>query len=447
MPFPQGFLWGAATSSYQIEGAVDEGGRGESIWDRFVRVPGAIERGETGAVACDHFHRYRDDVDLMGELGLRAYRFSIAWPRVLPKGAGRRNEAGLDFYRRLVDRLLERDIVPVPTLYHWDLPQALQDRHGGWTGRETAERFGEYGALVFEALGDRVDRWITLNEPWVSAFHGYHTGAHAPGTRNLEAALRASHHLLLGHGRAVDAFRASGRGGEIGITLDLQVSDPATDTEADVEAARRSDGHTNRWFLDPVLRGSYPADMVAVHEDAGRAFDHVRPGDLATIAKPIDFLGMNYYFRRDVAAADNELGFTDVPPRAGEPTTEMGWPIRPDGLRDQLLRLKREYPPLPIYVTENGTSDTAEPGPDGRIEDAGRIDYLRDHFAAAEEAIRGGVDLRGYFVWSLMDNFEWALGYRPRFGLVHVDFATQERRPKASAAWYARVIGGNAIVD
>jgi beta-glucosidase len=443
MPFPPGFLWGAATSSYQIEGAVNEDGRGESIWDRFSRVPGAVERGETGDVADDHYHRYAADVDLMADLGLRAYRFSIAWARVHPEGAGRRNEAGLDFYRRLVDRLLERDIVPLATLYHWDLPQALQDRAGGWASRETAERFGEYASTVFDALGDRVTRWITLNEPWVASFLGNHVGIHAPGIRDLPTAVRASHHLMLGHGRAVEAFRAAGRPGEIGVTLDLQVSDPATDTDVDIEAARHADGHTNRRFLDPILRGSYPADMLDVDAAAGADPGHIEPGDLALISAPIDFLGMNYYFRRRVAATTDVLGFRDVPPAAGERTTEMGWPIRPDGLRDQLLRLHREYPSIPIHITENGVADTAGVGPDGRVDDPLRIEYLRGHIAAVEEAIDAGVDVRGYFAWSLMDNFEWAFGYRPRFGLVHVDFDTLERTPKASAEWYRSVIAAN----
>jgi beta-glucosidase len=417
MPFPPDFLWGAATAAYQIEGAVREDGRGESIWDRFAHSPGAIERGETGDVAADHYHRWRDDLDLMAHIGLKAYRFSIAWPRILPEGTGAPNPRGLAFYDRLVDGLLERGIQPLPTLYHWDLPQALQDRSGGWASRDTAARFAQYARIVFEALGDRVTRWITLNEPWVSAFLGHLVGIHAPGQRDLQTALRASHHLLLGHAKAVEAFRTSGRSGQIGITLDLQVSDPASDREEDLLAARLADGHTCRWFLDPLFRGSYPADVVAQHQAAGPDFGHVRDGDLAAIARPIDFLGMNYYFRQSVRASSDPLGYQVVPTSSG-PTTEMGWPIRPSGLRDQLLRLHREYTQGPIYITENGFADHLDPDAQGPVQDTGRIEYLRDHLAAAEEAIAGGVDLRGYFVWSLMDNFEWALGYRPRFGLV-----------------------------
>jgi beta-glucosidase len=448
MPFPSGFLWGAATSAYQIEGAVTEDGRGESIWDRFTHLPGRIEDGATGDIACDHYHRWRDDLDLLASIGATAYRFSIAWPRIVPDGSGPVNRRGLDFYARLVDALLERGIVPVPTLYHWDLPQALEDRMGGWTARETAERFGEYAAAVLAALGDRVDRWITLNEPWCSAFLGYHRGVHAPGARSLDAAVRASHHLLLGHARAVEAFRQLGRPGAIGITLDLQVSTAASDREADLAAAEMSDGATNRWFLDPLFRGSYPNDVDALFEaHGGRIGDVVRPGDLTTIATPIDFLGVNYYFRRYVRAADAGFGWEEVQPEPPAIPNEMGWTVDPAALREQLVRVAREYGSRPIYVTENGIALDDRPGPQGRVVDDRRIQYLREHLAAAEAAIAAGVDLRGWFVWSLLDNFEWAFGYRPRFGLVSVDFATQRRSPKASADWYAEAIARNGLPD
>jgi beta-glucosidase len=446
MPFPPGFLWGAATSAYQIEGGVTEDGRGESIWDRFARVPGAIEGGATAEIADDHYHRWREDLDVMADLGLNAYRFSVAWPRVMPEGRGAVNRRGLDFYSRLVDGLLERNIRPFATLYHWDLPQALEDAEGGWRARAIADRFAEYAAVVFEALGDRVEDWITLNEPFVSAFVGHHQGGHAPGARDLAAAVRVSHHLLLGHGRAVAAFRASGRPGRIGITLDLQVSSPATDEDRDVAASILSDGATNRWFLDPLFRGSYPADLDALFADRGaRIADAIEPGDLAAISAPLDFLGVNYYFRRRVRATSDGLGWADVPAAPTQPPNEMAWPVDPSALTEQLERVRREYTELPLYVTENGIALSDEPGANGRVVDSARIDYLRGHLGAIERAIEAGVDARGYFVWSLLDNFEWALGYRPRFGLVHVDFRTQARTPKSSAGWYADVIRANGI--
>jgi beta-glucosidase len=446
-----GFLWGAATSAYQIEGAVAEDGRGESIWDLFCNTPGAIEAGATGDVACDHYHRWRDDVGLMAEIGLSAYRFSIAWPRIQPDGHGRVNAAGLDFYSRLVDGLRDRGIEPVANLYHWDLPQALQDRGGGWVGRETAERFADYSHAVFRRLGDRVSWWLTLNEPWVAAFLGYHQGIHAPGLRDLSAAVRASHHLLLGHGLAVAAYRSLGLGGRIGLALDLQVSSPASDSDADREAASLSDGATNRWFLDPLRRGAYPRDVATLFAARGADIaDAIQPGDLSTIAQPIDFLGLNYYFRRTVRAADEGFGWTEdlAAPATSSGVSEMGWGIDPDGELEQLLRLHAEDPGLPILVTENGIGLRDDIGPDGVIDDQRRIAYLREHIARVQRAIELGVDVRGYFVWTLIDNFEWSFGYRPRFGLAHVDHATQRRTPKASAAWYARVIRtGGASLD
>ncbi|HLV59376.1 MAG TPA: GH1 family beta-glucosidase [Natronosporangium sp.] len=456
LAFPAGFRWGAATAAYQIEGAVDEDGRGPSIWDTFCRVPGAVAGGDTGDVACDHYHRFREDVKLMADLGLSAYRFSVAWPRVQPDGR-RVNQAGLDFYRRLVDELRDHGIEPWATLYHWDLPQALEDA-GGWPVRDTAGRFADYATAVHRALGDRVDRWITVNEPWCAAFLGYGSGVHAPGRRDPVAAVRAAHHLLLGHGLATRALRAAAPDAEVGTTLNLYAVSPAGPGEADADAARRIDGLMNRFFLDPLLRGRYPTDVVA--DLAGvTGFDHVRDGDLAVIATPTTFLAVNYYSRHVVAAppdgARPDRPGTPSPWPGSEgvrfvgrglPTTAMGWEIDPGGLTETLLRLHREYPPLPLYVTENGAAFEDVVGPGGVVEDPDRIRFLAAHLRAGHEAIAAGVPLRGYFVWSLLDNFEWAHGYRARFGLVRVDYPTQRRIPKASARWYAQVIRDNGLM-
>lgn len=444
--FPDDFLWGVATSAYQIEGAVDVDGRGESIWDRFSATPGKTADGATGAVACDHYHRYAGDLDLLAELGVGAYRFSIAWPRLFPDGGGSLNPAGLDFYQRLVDGLLERGIRPAPTLYHWDLPQALQER-GGWTARETVGRFADYAATVFDALGDRVELWMTHNEPWMASFISHLRGVHAPGLHDLQAALRAAHHLLLSHGEAVTAFRAGGHGGDIGIVLNLQPTYPASDRPEDRDAAAGSDGYTNRWFLDPLYRARYPQDTIERFERAGGRIDFVEPGDLETIAQPTDFLGVNYYSCRRISAADQEFGWkVEEPPPEGVPRSGMGVEIFPAGLTDLLKRLHHDYGPLPLYVAENGVpylDDHVDR--DGRVRDPDRIAFLRDHFLAARRAIEAGADLRGYFVWSLMDNFEWAAGYGPRFGLVHVDYGDLARTPKDSFHFYADVVRANSV--
>jgi beta-glucosidase len=447
--FPPGFAWGTATASYQIEGAVAEGGRTPSIWDTFSHTPGAVLGGDTGDVADDHYHRYREDVGLMADLGVTHYRFSLAWPRLQPDGRGGVNEAGLDFYRRLVDELLERDIQPWVTLYHWDLPQALEDA-GGWPDRETALRFAEYATLVHDRLRDRVRYWTTLNEPWCSAFLGYGNGAHAPGRREPAAALAAAHHLMLGHGLATAAMRSADAEAAYGLTTILSPVDPATDSPADADAARRVDAVANRVFLDPLLRGRYPDDL---RQDVAAVSDlcFVRDGDEAAIGVPMDFLGINYYARTVVRAgteADGPddgalawVGSTDVRRASRDlPTTEMGWEIDPTGLYDALTRVPREYGPIPLYVTENGAAFADEVAPDGSVPDPDRVAYLDGHFREALRAVRDGVDLRGYFVWSLLDNFEWALGYSKRFGIVHVDYETQRRTPKASAHWYADVI-------
>ena len=452
--FPPGFAWGAATASYQIEGAVHEGGRSPSIWDTFSHTPGAVFNGDTGDVADDHYHRYRDDVALLADLGVTHYRFSLAWPRLQPDGRGGINGPGLDFYQRLVDQLLGRGIQPWVTLYHWDLPQVLEDA-GGWPVRDTAERFAEYAGLVHHRLHDRIHCWTTLNEPWVSAFLGYAAGHHAPGRREPAAALAAAHHLLLGHGLAIRTLREQDPGSELGITLNLQPVDPATDEPRDADAARRIDAVTNRIFLDPLLRGGYPADLrrdVATVSDL--AF--VQDGDEQTIAAPLDLLGVNYYRRtvvRAAAGADPDrtpewVGSAEVEGVSqGLPATAMGWEIDPQGLYDLLDRIQRDYGPVPLYVTENGAAFDDAPGPDGRVADPARVDYLDRHLRAAWRAIRDGIDLRGYFVWSLLDNFEWAYGYSKRFGLVYVDYQTQRRIPKDSARWFAEVTRRNGVPD
>src|SRR6266545_618505 len=405
--FPEGFAWGAATASYQIEGAVAEGGRGPSIWDTFSHTPGAVTGGHTGNVADDHYHRYQQDVALLAELGASHYRFSIAWPRLQPEGRGKLNPAGVDFYSRLVEALLGAGIEPWVTLYHWDLPQALEDA-GGWPHRDTASRFADYAAAI---------------------------------------------HLLLGHGLALQALRAQDARSTLGITLNLFPVDAASDAAADVDAARRVDGLANRLFLDPLLRGRYPADVL---EDVGGVGDraHLRDGDEATIATPFDVLGVNYYFRHVVRAGGAGrpggpspwVGSGDVEfVSRGLERTAMGWEVDPQGLYDVLVRVHRDYGPLPLYITENGAAFADEPGPDGAVSDPARVRYLDGHFRAAHRAIADGVDLRGYFVWSLLDNFEWAQGYTKRFGLYYVDYPTQRRIPKDSARWFAGVTSRNAL--
>lgn len=435
VPFPRDFVWGASTSAYQIEGAVDEDGRGPSIWDTFCRRPGVIHNNDTGAVACDHYHRWRDDVQLLRDLGIKAYRFSIAWPRILPEGRGRVNAAGLDFYERLVDALLAAGIEPFPTLYHWDLPQALQDQ-GGWPLRDTAQAFADYAQVVVQRLGDRVRRWTTHNEPMIVTAFGHVTGTHAPGIQDPAAALRTAHHLLLSHGLAAQAIRASAPV-QVGIALNLQPVDPATPGEADARTARLFDGFANRWFLDPLFRGAYP-------EDASAAFGPLaptpQPGDLETIRTPLDFLGVNYYSRMVVRHdPTNPLLQASLVETEGVERSLM-WEVHPEGLGRLLERLTREYRPAALYITENGMPLLDQPDAAGAVNDPPRIDFLGRHFDQCRAALAAGVPLRGFFVWSLLDNFEWALGYRMRFGLVHVDFATQRRTPKASAAWYGQVI-------
>jgi beta-glucosidase len=429
------FRFGAATAAYQVEGATREDGRGESIWDRFAHTPGAVANGDTGDVACDHYHRVDADLDLMAALRIESYRFSIAWPRVLPTGAGVPNRAGVDFYRRLAEGLRERGIEPVATLYHWDLPQSLQDR-GGWAHRDTTERFAEYAALMGAELGGVVTQFITHNEPWCTAFLGHALGTKAPGLRDWATALRVSHHLLVSHGLATAALRAAlPAGGEVGIALNLFPVLPAVADDAHRAAARRRDGWVNRWFLDPVFRGAYPRDMVDLYEREVGPLDAVRDGDLALASAPIDFLGVNYYNPMRVQPSPaGPLHVEDAAPEL--PTTGMGWEIDPSGLHAVLTRVHEHYAALPVLITENGAAFDDGPVRDGGVEDPGRRAYLAGHLAALARAIADGVDVRQYHVWSLLDNFEWEEGYDQRFGIVHVDFDTQVRTPKASALFY-----------
>jgi beta-glucosidase len=440
--YPAGFLWGTATSSYQIEGAPDVDGKGPSIWDTFSRTPGRTANGETGDVACDHYRRMPQDVALMADLGATAYRFSIAWPRIVPTGSGAVEQRGLDFYDRLVDELAAHGIAATPTLYHWDLPQALEDE-GGWLARDTAQRFAEYAGVVAERLGDRVHTWFTHNEPVVAATFGYGFGTHAPGKALLFESFTATHHLLLSHGLAVAAVRAAAPGARVGIVHNLSPMVPETGSEADRAAAAHLDAVQNRMYVESVLLGRYPTV-----EESGIAVDQscIRDGDLATIAAPIDVLGVNYYNPTLVAAPGegNPLPF-EMKQHPSDEVTEMGWPVVPSGLRDLLVDLHERYGDAlpPVLVTENGVAFPDEVV-DGVVDDPRRVAYLREHIAAVGDAIDAGVDVQGYFVWTLMDNFEWAEGFRPRFGLVHVDHATQVRTPKSSYGWFRSFLGGPA---
>ncbi|MGW6057015.1 GH1 family beta-glucosidase [Streptomyces sp. NPDC055189] len=433
---PHDFAWGTATSAYQIEGAVTEDGRSPSIWDTFSHTPGKIDNDDHGDVACDHYHRWREDIALMKQLGTTDYRLSLAWPRIVPGGDGPANPKGLDFYDQLIDGLLDAGITPSVTLYHWDLPQVLQDR-GGWPERETAEHFAAYASLAAERFGDRVTQWATLNEPLCSAWIGHLEGRMAPGLTDLTAAVRASYHLLLGHGLATQAIRAAAPGAQIGIVNNLSTVEPASDRPEDVAAARRVDGHTNRWWLDPVHGRGFPADMQEVY---GVELPE-RAGDLATIAQPLDWLGLNYYF--PAVVSDDPTGpapYAHQVRRGGVPRTGMDWEIDASGIETLLLRLTNEYGARKLYVTENGSSYPDVVRPDGTIDDPERTDYLVRHLAACASAARKGAPLAGYYAWSLLDNFEWAYGYDKRFGLVHVDYETQVRTVKGSGRRYADII-------
>jgi len=458
--FPDRFVWGVATSAYQIEGAVAEDGRGPSIWDTFSHTPGKVVGGDTGDVAADHYHRYVGDVRLMADLGVTSYRFSVAWPRILPSGSGAVNRAGLDFYSRLVDELLNHGITPALTLYHWDLPQALQDQ-GGWTNRATAQRFAEYAVVVARELGDRVNFWITLNEPWCAAFLGYGAGVHAPGHTDSAEALTAAHHLLLAHGLAVQALGSVlPPDCQMAITLNPAVARPASLADEDVAAARKVDGLQNRLWLDPLFHGTYPQDVVNFTSKV-TDWSFVRDNDLAVIATPFDILGVNYYNPVIVGhyAGSGSRGRDGHGQGTGETwpgcpdiqfpewpfrRTAMGWPIDPSGLYELLIRLNRDYP-RPIMITENGAAFDDVVTDNNRVRDPARAAYIQEHLAALHQAIVDGVDVRGYYLWSLIDNFEWAYGYSRRFGIVYVDFETQERLIKDSGYFYSLVARTNTI--
>ncbi|HBM79324.1 MAG: GH1 family beta-glucosidase [Clostridiales bacterium] len=442
--FDKDFLFGTATASYQVEGAYNEDGRGMSIWDTFCRKEGKVLNGATGDVACDHYHRYKQDVSMMKDIGVNAYRFSIAWPRIFPQ-KGEFNQKGLDFYKRLVDELLNNGIKPCATIYHWDLPQWLDDI-GGWLNRDVVNWYGEYAEKLFSELGSYIDMWITLNEPWCSSFLGYYTGAHAPGHKDFKEALTAAHHLLLSHGTAIDAFRELNiNDSKIGITLNLTPVYPKTDSKDDKEAAVLADGCSNRWFLDPVFKGAYPKDIEKLIGDIFGELDFVRNGDLKTISQQVDFLGINYYSRAIVEKGNDgmfNVKFSEGPGKK----TDMGWEISPESLYLLLTRLKNEYTgKLPLYITENGAAFKDKVSTDSHVHDPERVEYLKEHLHNAGRFIEEGGNLKGYFLWSLMDNFEWAYGYSKRFGIVYVDYKTQKRILKDSALWYKKLISERTL--
>jgi beta-glucosidase len=438
--FPDGFTWGVATASYQIEGAVAEDGRKPSIWDTFSHTPGNVHNGDTGDVACDHYHRWEVDIELMKSLGVGAYRFSIAWPRVVPDGTGAVNQAGLDFYDRLVDGLLAAGITPFPTLYHWDLPQALDDE-GGWLVRSTAQAFAAYAEAAVSRLGDRVRHWVTFNEPWVVANNGHRYGTHAPGRTNRDEVWPVSHHLYAAHGLAVPRMREAAPDVEIGMVLNLEPQFPASDHPVDVAATHLRDGYLNRWYLDPLAGRGYPADCVA---DSGWAQDEVLAGDLELIAAPLDFLGVNFYSRRIVRS--DELPEPDRVDPLPDPVefTQMGWEVYPEGMYDILMKVHREYDFSKIFITENGAA-YPDQLVDGQVADDDRISYLDRHCRQLHRALEDGVPVTGYFLWSLLDNFEWQYGYSKRFGIYYTDFETQDRILKKSGEWYSRVIAANGL--
>ncbi|MGB0592247.1 MAG: GH1 family beta-glucosidase [Myxococcota bacterium] len=451
-PFPTDFLWGVATSSYQIEGGATADGRLPSIWDTFCLTPGAIEDGSSGDVACDHYGRWREDVGLLAKgLGVGAYRFSLAWPRIIPTGTGAVNAAGLDFYDRLVDALLEAGVAPCPTLYHWDLPQPLEDA-GGWPLRDTVEAFERYADVVAARLGDRVSSWVTINEPWCAAWLGYAEGAHAPGRRSPSDALAAIHHLLLAHGRAAQRIAAHVTNPDIGIAQLYVHPMAASSSAADADATRKLDGFFNRWFLDPLYRGAYPEDVIADHVRDGHLTEpelpFVAPGDLACIATPTTTLAVNYYSRaivRSEAVAEGDNAPREIPEPTADVKTDMDWEVYPDGLRAALMRVHRDYAPVRLIVAENGCAYDTPPDSDGVVRDTRRVAYLRGHLEATRQAIEEGAPVQGYYLWSAFDNFEWAFGYAKRFGVIWVDFETGERTIKQSGHWYARVVADHGV--
>ena len=443
LKFPENFIWGYATAAFQIEGAVAEDGKGESIWDRFSHTPGKIRNGANADIACDHYHRYREDVKIMKEIGTQSYRLSLSWPRIIPEGKGKINPKGLDFYKRLLGELHENGIVPAVTLYHWDLPQKLQDI-GGWVNRDVASYYEEYCALMYREIGDLIPIWITHNEPWCVSFLSNWYGVHAPGNRDFKTAAQVAYNILYSHGLALRAFRESGRKGEIGITLNFTPVYPASDREEDVKAAAVYDGFYNRWFSDPILKGSFPQDMVDLYRSKG-FLPEIRENDLALMSKPVDFLGVNYYttnlIRHDSSQQPLE---TDIVSR-GFPVTACGWEVHPEGLYDHLTRLRRDYGNIKIMVTENGAAYDDSVSEDGEVCDQARIDYLRDHFIQTHRAISDGVNVTGYYLWTYCDNFEWAEGITKRFGLVYVDYPTQKRIVKQSGKWFREIMKSNTV--
>lgn len=441
--FPENFLWGTATASYQIEGAWKEDGKGESIWDRFTHTPGNVVNNDTGDTACDHYHLYTEDVKLLKELGVKTYRLSISWPRIFPEGKGSPNKKGIEFYKNLIKLLIDNGIKPAVTLYHWDLPQRLQDI-GGWANREVVDCFEKYACYVFKELGEIVPIWITHNEPWVVSFVGNWFGSHAPGITDFSTALLVSHNVLLSHGKAVKAYREMGYDGEIGITLNMATMYPASKNEEDILAAQRSDGFQNRWFADPIFKGKYPEDMIKWYSKKV-VLPEVKEEDMEIISTPVDFLGINFYFSNFIKSAPDEWPLELKAVKTGRPETDMGWEIHPEGLYDLLIRLNRDYKGVKILITENGAAFNDIVNREGAVEDDNRLDYIYRHLTQACNAIQDGVNLAGYYVWSLMDNFEWAYGYSKRFGITYVDYSTQQRIIKKSGYWYREVIKNNGF--
>ncbi len=441
--FPKDFIWGASTASYQIEGAFNEDGRGESIWDRFSHTPSKVDNGDTGNIACNHYALYKDDINLMKELGLQSYRYSIAWPRIFPDGKGKPNQKGMDFYLRLTENLLENGIKPAITLYHWDLPQKLQDI-GGWNNRDVTDYFTEYSSYIFQKLGDMVPIWMTHNEPWCTAFLGNMTGLHAPGITDTSTALEVSHNLLLSHGKVVQLYRDMNLNGKIGIVLNFSTKYPASQSKEDLHATWLSDGVINRWFLDPLFKGTYPEDTVALYKAKGAHFSYPEE-DLKIISKPMDFLGVNYYSSEFIQHCDQNF-YKGINSELKQlETTDMGWIVYPQGLHDLLVRLHNDCGKIDLYIAENGAAYKDAITHEGRIEDIERQNYLLSHIKESHRAIEHGVNLKGYYVWSLMDNFEWSFGYSKRFGIVHVDFESQKRTVKQSGYLYKNIINQNGI--
>lgn len=445
--FPNDFIWGASTASYQIEGAYNEDGKGESIWDRFTHQSGNILNGDTGDVACDHYHKFKKDVELMNKIGLDSYRFSISWPRIFPRGTGKVNQKGLDFYKRLIDELLKNDIKPVPTLYHWDLPQKLQER-GGWTNRDTAKYFQEYAMRVIDEFDGLVTQWITHNEPWVASFVGHAFGQHAPGKQDYQSALQSLHHILLSHGLVVESFKEEEKEGKIGISVNLGDFQPGSDKKEDLAATWRQDNFMNKIILDPLFRAKYPKELFNFFQkNVGEV--EIRDQDMSIISYPMDFLGINYYSRNIIKHAEekNILETKEVKVNDSQ-YTEMGWEVYPEGIYNVLERVNNEYSKIPLYITENGAAFQDKLTENGKVNDQNRINYLREHLKNAHEAIQDGIPLKGYYVWSIMDNFEWAYGYSKRFGLIYVDYKDNQKRYfKESAKWYREVIERNGIED